>query len=84
MSSFQPIRSHIGTKPTSSTVYASGKMKLVTFYLPKEVRTQLKDAARTQKVSCAMIFREALELWFEKVAMQVAPTRRAAKQAAQK
>jgi hypothetical protein len=69
MASFQPIRVHQGTKPTSSTTYASGKMKLVTFYVPKEVKAHLWKIGRARKMSGAMILRAALEEYFAKDAV---------------
>jgi hypothetical protein len=72
MASFQPVRVHQGTKATSSTTYASGKMKLVTFNVPREVKAHLWKVAKARKMSGAMILRAALEEYFAKDAAEAA------------
>ena len=66
--STQPYRSVAGIKPTISTVYSTGRMGLAAFYLPKEMKDRLRRAARTRRLSSAMIVREALEAWFAQAA----------------
>ena len=66
--STQPYRAFAGTRPVISTVYPTGRMGLAAFYLPKEMKVQLRKVARARKVSSAMIVREALEAWFAQVA----------------
>jgi len=66
----QPYRAYAGAKPTISTVYPTGRMSLTAFFLPKEMKTQLRKVARTRRVSSAMVVREALEAWFQKAAAE--------------
>jgi len=66
----QPYRANAGAKYTISTVYPTGRMGLASFYLPKEMKDQLRKVARARRVSSAMVVREALEAWFQKAAAE--------------